>query len=185
MKKFMMAAVALVCTVMIAMSMVSCGNDDNKGGSGKKEPKKLSGAEISYKANVSGTIFEVCDVFVTYYDANGQEQTEKATDTWSKTFIVKQFPAKLGISISLKRKEGVPATDESYTIDTNPTINFTGIAVDGSKTGTPTGVASEKFMSTPLANKLDEWIERIGVSMAVIRNLHTADNNTSLIWEVL
>ena len=180
-----MAAVALVCTVMIAMSMVSCGNDDSKGGSGKKEPKKLSGAEISYKANVSGTIFEVCDVFVTYYDANGQEQTEKATDTWGKTFIVKKFPAKLGISISLKRKEGVPATDESYTIDTNPTINFTGIAVDGSKTGTPTGVASERFMSTPLASKLDEWIERIGVSMAVIRNLHTADNNTSLIWEKL
>ncbi len=179
MKKFFWAATALICIVL-----ASCGSDDNKGNT-KKAPKKLNAAEIVYKADITGSIYDVCDIYVKYYDENGQEKTEKADENWSKTFTVKKFPAMLGMSISLERKKNAELTEQQYTINTNPPISYTGIAVDGSKTGTPTGVASERFMSTPLASKLDEWIERIGVSMAVIRNLHTADNNTSLIWEVL
>lgn len=174
-----MAAVALIC-----IALASCGSDDGKN-STKKEPKKLSGAEISYKTNVTGTIYEVCDVFVDYYDANGQVQTEKVNENWSKTFTVKKFPANLGISISLKRKDGVPATENSYTIETTPSITFTGIATDGSKIGTPSSVASQRFISSPLASMLDEYIERIGNSISIIRNLHISNDNTELYFEIV
>ena len=43
-------------------------------------------ADISYKAIISGSILDVCDVLVKYYDENEQEQSEKANDNWSKTF---------------------------------------------------------------------------------------------------
>lgn len=49
----------------------------------------ISSADISYKAIISGSILDVCDVLVKYYDENEQEQSEKANDNWSKTFTDK------------------------------------------------------------------------------------------------
>ncbi len=175
MKKFFWAATALICIVL-----ASCGSDDNKGNT-KKAPKQLNAAEVVYKSNITGTIYDVCDVYVKYYDENGQEKTDKADENWSKTFTVKKFPAKLGMSVSIKRKQGVELTEDAYTVNTNPSISFTGIAVDGSRTGTPSGVASERFMASPMASKLDEWIARIGSSMTFQRVMHLTDNNTNLI----
>jgi len=177
MKKFMMAAVAFICIVL-----ASCGSDDNKGNT-KKAPKKLNAAEIVYKADITGSIYDVCDVYVKYYDENGQEKTEKADENWSKTFIVKKFPAMLGMSISLERKKNAELTEQQYTINTNPSISYTGIAVDGSKTGTPTSIASKRFTSSPEADRLDEHIENICSTMIFHRKLHLDNEKTQLYWE--
>ncbi len=177
MKKFMMAATAFICIVL-----ASCGSDDNKGNT-KKAPKKLNAAEIVYKADITGSIYDVCDVYVKYYDENGQEKTEKADENWSKTFIVKKFPAMLGMSISLERKKNAELTEQQYTINTNPSISYTGIAVDGSKTGTPTSIASKRFTSSPEADRLDEHIENICSTMIFHRKLHLDNEKTQLYWE--
>lgn len=136
----------------------------------------ISSADISYKANVSGSILDVCDVLVKYYDENEQEQSEKANDNWSKTFTVKKFPAKLGISISLKRKNGVPAIESSYTIEVSPIVNYTGIKVDGSKTNPCTSTV--KTTSIIPVDKLDHFIE--GLSFSIIHNLQLTDDKTNL-----
>ncbi len=110
MKKYFMTLAAALCCAMTTTVFTACGSDDDS----PKDSAKLISAEWTYEASVEGTLFELCDVSVTYKDENGQEKTEPVTGTtWSKTFTVKNFPFNSSIKLNATRNN-VAATAESY-----------------------------------------------------------------------
>ena len=100
-----MTLAVVLCCAMTTTVFTACSSDDDS---------KVTAAEWTYEANVEGTLFELCDVSVTYTDENGQEKTEPITGTqWNKTFTVKNFPFNSSIKLNFTRNK-VAATAEKY-----------------------------------------------------------------------
>ena len=111
MKKFFYMSVLVL---MAALTMTSCGSDDDKKGDEPSEPTSKS---ISYEASVtfSQDMINICDVTMTYKDSDGKSVTETVTSTtWSKKVNVKKLPAVVGAKCDFKLKNGVQLTKESY-----------------------------------------------------------------------
>jgi hypothetical protein len=107
MKKFFFMSVLVL---MAALTMTSCGNDD-----GKDEPGSSKGT--TYKAGVTfaGDILDICDVTMTYKDAEGKSVSEKVTTTgWNLAVDVKKLPATVGVRCDFKLKEGVQLNKDKY-----------------------------------------------------------------------
>ncbi len=107
MKKFFFMSVLVL---MAALTMTSCGNDD-----GKDEPG--SSKSTTYKAGVTfaGDILDICDVTMTYKDAEGKSVSEKVTTTgWNLAVDVKKLPATVGVKCDFKLKDGVQLNKDKY-----------------------------------------------------------------------
>lgn len=107
MKKFFFMSVLVL---MAALTMTSCGNDD-----GKDEPG--SSKSTFYKAGVTfaGDILDICDVTMSYKDAEGKTVTEKVTSAgWSLGVDVKKLPATVGVKCDFKLKDGVQLNKDKY-----------------------------------------------------------------------
>ena len=112
MKKFFYMSVLVL---MAALTLTSCGSDDDKQ---KDEPTPTS-KTINYEASVTFTqdMIDICDVTMVYKDADGKTVTETVTSkTWNKKFTVKKVPALVGVKCNLKMKDGVQLTKEKYDI---------------------------------------------------------------------
>ena len=109
MKKFFYMSVLVL---MAALTMTSCGSDDDK----KDEPKPTS-KSVSYEATVTFAqdMIDICDVTMVYKDGDGKTVTEAVkSTTWSKKVNVKKLPAVVGAKCDFKLKNGVQLTKESY-----------------------------------------------------------------------
>ena len=125
MKKFFYMSVLVL---MAALTLTSCGSDDSK-----DEPSGSKTIVYSASVSFSQDMIDICDVTLTYKDADGKTvaETIKST-TWSKTFNVKKLPAVVGAKCDFKLKDGVQLTKDKYDIVSSITHNVT---VDGAKKG--------------------------------------------------
>ena len=115
---------------MAALTLTSCGSDDDK----KDEPKPSS-KTIVYDASVTfpQDMLDICDITLTYKDGNGKSVTETVSSTkWSKNVTVNKLPAVVGVKCDYKLKDGVQLTKEKYDFIVELRHNVT---VDGVKKG--------------------------------------------------
>ena len=111
MKKFFYMSVLVL---MAALTLTSCGSDDDK----KDEPKPTS-KNVSYEATVTFAqdMIDICDVTMVYKDGDGKTVTEAVkSTTWSKKMSVNKLPAVVGMKCNYKLKDGVQLTKEKYNI---------------------------------------------------------------------
>ena len=126
MKKFFYMSVLVL---MAALTLTSCGSDDDK----KDEPSMSK--KVSYEATVTiaQDMLDICDVTITYKDSDAKTVTEAVTSTtWNKKVDVKKLPAVVGMMCNFKMKNGVQLTKEKY--DLVASINHT-VIIDGAKKG--------------------------------------------------
>lgn len=126
MKKFFYMSVLVL---MAALTMTSCGSDDDKKGD---EPTSKS---ISYEASVtfSQDMIDICDVTMTYKDSDGKAVTETVTSTtWNKKVKVNKLPAIVGAKCDFKLKSGVQLTKENYDLVAELKHN---VMINGAKKG--------------------------------------------------
>ena len=103
MKKFMMAAVALICMTMTSVALSSCGDDDDDKGN---DGSQFSTAVLDFTLITSDETLAVFDVTAEYYD-NGKLQSEKLTQSTFKKTVKAALPANLGARLFFNVKSGV------------------------------------------------------------------------------
>ena len=103
MKKFMMAAVALICMTMTSVALSSCGDDDDDKGN---DGSQFSTAVLDFTLIPSDETLAVFDVTAEYYD-NGKLQSEKLTQNTFKKTVKASLPAYLGARLLFNVKSGV------------------------------------------------------------------------------
>lgn len=120
----------LLAVCVLSMSLVSCGNDEPKGGD--PTPAKIKSVECSIKVKFL-ELGEVADITITYFDETGASKSEVVTtETWEKKFTTSTFPIKLTPTIFITAKTGTPSK-EKYDILCKSTISYTSIRTDGSE----------------------------------------------------
>ena len=106
-----------VLVLMTALTLASCGGGDDKQ---KDEPTPTptpTSKTVTYEAtaNFSQDVIDICDVTMSYKDADGKTVTEAVkSTTWSKTVSVKNLPTTVGVKFGVKMKSGVNLTKEKY-----------------------------------------------------------------------
>ena len=106
MKKFMMTLAAVLCCAMTTTVLTACGGDDKDTPGSDNTPVT---AQLISEFAPSEDMLKYMDVTVEYYDASGSIQKETITEAWTKTVRAK-IPAKLGIHVTIKLKDGVDVT---------------------------------------------------------------------------
>ena len=105
MKKILFYSIALLtaCTMMM-----SCQPKDEP--QGPEQPQdttevKPAGVLFFYQFDVTDDMRDVSEIIVSYYDKDGNVQTEKLADsnTWTKT-IISGYPTKFGVKVNLALK---------------------------------------------------------------------------------
>ena len=104
MKKYLMAAVALICMTMTSAALLSCGDDDDDKGN---DGSQFSTAVFDFTLITSDETLAVFDVIAEYYDANGKVLNEKLTQSTFKKTVKANLPAYLGARLLFNVKSGV------------------------------------------------------------------------------
>ena len=126
MKKFFYMSVLVL---MAALTLTSCGSDDDE-----KQKDEPTGT-VAYDATVSLSqdLIDICDVTITYKDADGKTATEAVKSTsWNKKFTVKKLPAVVGAKCEFKLKSGVQLTKDKYDLSA---LLYHNVTVNGAKKG--------------------------------------------------
>ena len=131
MKKFFYMSVLVL---MAALTLASCGSDDEKKKDEPSEPTPTS-KSVSYEAtaNFSQDVLDICDLTMSYKDSDGKTVTETVTSTtWTKKVTVKNLPSTVGVKFGIKMKSGVELTKDKY----DATITLVNdVIVDGKSKG--------------------------------------------------
>jgi len=148
----------LCCAVVCIFTFSSCKKDANDPQTPEQSEQKTTvkpvAARMDYTLNVTDQMREVADINVSFYDKDGQLQTEQLTsNTWNKVMEA-ALPAKLGVQVKLALKADFDSTRydvftalrnyhyEAYCIDAD------GKKCDAGETGdinTPVPMASDKI----------------------------------------
>ena len=172
----MMTAVALIC-----MAMASCGGDDKN--DKKASEKTIAAAEVVYSANITGNLTDVCDMYISYCNAEGQWQREKATQPWNKTVVVRIFPAKIGIKFEAMRKDNAELKEATYDIVATPTISYQARDANGAYLGSkgqPTIAATQLNAG---ADKLEEFIYNLNNGSEYTGTLYLSDDKKKMYYQ--
>ena len=161
MKKFMMAAVALICMIMSTTVLTSCGSDDNKTET-TQPTKKPVYALINYAVELTDDMFKYGDFTVEYYDSDGMVQTEKLTEKrWVKRGTRAKLPAKLGMRLKVQMK---PDADPSEVTSVQVCREYAytyGLEYDNGDITTIENFDTEsKSKRTIAGNELADWFTR-------------------------
>ena len=158
MKKNLMTLAAVLCCAMMTSMFTSCTKDDNVDPTPADDTKPVAGI-MNYSLTVGDDMVNYLDLTIEYYDAAGKVQSEQMTQkTWTKK-VKAALPAKLGMRLNLKLKNGVdPSTiakfTESYTyaFEVYP-VNKSEKMLEGGKGG------SSSITLSIGGDKLAEWAE--------------------------
>lgn len=161
MKKILFRGIMLLtaCTML----MVGCKKDNSQ----QQEPDqptqptkaKLVSAVLEYSLEVNDDMRLAADFTVSYFDANGQVQTEKLTsNSWSKTMNA-ALPAKLGVRVVAVQKEGFnPADYETMTMLKSYSTTTYCLDENGNKVGKEIGGVSSSL--TLAGEKVPAYFEK-------------------------
>ena len=166
MKKTLFYSIALLtaCTML----MVGCQPKDEPQTPGQTEnpqdttdvkPEvKPAGVLFYYQFDISDDMREAGEYIVTYYDKDGQVQTEKLTDgtTWKKA-IIAGYPTKFGVKVNMALKADFDPTKyevfnalrsyqyKAYCVDEQGNELKGGKATSYTSPATPINMASDKI----------------------------------------
>jgi hypothetical protein len=133
MKKMLYKAMALMLSMAMCVSFVSCGDDDD-------EPAVVDPTIVAVTANyvvaLSNDYYSLWDVQVTYTTASGTK-TEPITADWSKTETftdANALPSSVVFSVEAKPKSTVPTLvdDQIYSLAAAYSVSVFGLKSDGS-----------------------------------------------------
>jgi hypothetical protein len=134
MKKMLYKAMALMLSMAMCVSFVSCGDDDDD-----DEPAVVVPTVVSVTANyvvaLSNDYYSLWDVQVTYTTASGTK-TETITADWSKTETftdANALPSSVVFSVVGKPKSTVPTLvdDQIYSLAAAYSVSVFGLMSDG------------------------------------------------------
>ncbi len=141
MKKFFFMSLAVL---MAALTLTSCGSDDDKKGDEPMQPTDKS-VEYYVSAQFDQVVLDICDITVNYKDASGKNAQEKVTSTtWSKTINPNGLPVQMGVNFVYKVKED-KMTQNSYT--------FSATLTQVAKIGSATRNLGEKILDLNNSSK--------------------------------
>jgi len=118
MKKYFLISLA---TIMAAMTLSSCGDDD-KGTEEKKseESKEMvaAKAEVTYLVDLGANTLEFANVEVTYTDEKNESKSIMMTEkqwTLKRTLTASQIPADFSLKVTFEQKgSATPEDDKDY-----------------------------------------------------------------------
>jgi predicted small secreted protein len=158
MKKFFYMGVLVL---MAALTLTSCGSDDNK----KDEPSEPTptSKSVSYEATASFSqdVLDICDLTMSYKDSDGKTVTETVTSTtWTKKVTVKNLPSTVGVKFGIKMKSGVELTKDKY--DAIITL-VNDVIVDGKSKGNTSPKVVSQSQGVRAANVADILSKKDGM----------------------
>lgn len=159
MKKFFYMSVLVL---MAALTLASCGSDDEKKKDEPSEPTPTS-KSVSYEATASFSqdVLDICDLTMTYKDSDGKTVTETVTSTtWTKKVTVKNLPATVGVKFGIKMKSGVELTKDKY--DAIITL-VNDVIVDGKSKGNTSPKVVSQSQGVRAANVADILSKKDGM----------------------
>ncbi len=149
MKKMLYKAMALMLSMAMCVSFVSCGDDDDDDDEPVVAPTIVS-VTANYVVALSNDYYSLWDVQVTYTTASGTK-TEPITSDWSKTETftdANALPSSVVFSVVAKPKSPVPTLvdDQIYSLAAAYSVSVFGLKSDGS-----TAALADKNYSTSLS----------------------------------
>lgn len=133
---------AMLLFVAATMLTVACSKENNGGNSGSGESSfTMAKADVTYRITIESSSVEALrkayDVFIDFYDANGQIQTSTEVNAdnlnWNKNLTLTTFPAWYGAQFRLVPKSDLSGVAEDAKFNFNATfeVNGTGTSTTG------------------------------------------------------
>ena len=189
MKKKLFCGIMLLsaCTIL----MVSCKKDKDEPQTPEQTTTQQTtvqpvGALLDYQFEVTDEMREVADFTISFYDKNGQLQTEQLTSNKWDTIIVTTLPAKLGVQVKAALKANFDATQYN-TFRALKKYTYIAYAIDqnGKKIGTEPSFTNNTGTDMA-ADKIEGFFDKYK-DKAFLQVLYTFDekgNKTFLsTWE--
>ena len=172
MKKFMMTLAAVLCCAMTTTVLTACGGDDKDTPGPDNTPVT---AQLLSEFKPSEDLLKYMDVTVEYYDASGSIQKETITGDWTKT-VRARIPAKLGIHVTIKLKDGVDvSTIDKATMGYKTNFVANNLNAANEKVDPERREWPESSLVVP-GNKIKEYVERHKDNLYSV--LYVFDGNT-------
>jgi hypothetical protein len=139
MKKFLLAVLTMMCAMTVTTAFTACGDDDDGDKGVTPQTVEIQSIDATYSVIVTEQMAQLCDYTVTYYNKDNELSTETVTwkiengqALWTKTTNSTKIPAKFGLKLIAKVKEGVQL-DDVYVNNVNPignSLHVQGISKD-------------------------------------------------------
>lgn len=164
MKRILLKPLAIMMSMVMSFSLVSCGDDDDSGGT-SGDDKTVAYYEATYSADLSDTWFDFFDVTITYTNMAGEETSELIE---MNTSHVIQIPANVApdavnFKIHVTRKANGPAIDEnqSYKFESEARLWVQSYLKDNTKSGFSSGdVLPQTQTSTIKGTNLEKFLQK-------------------------
>lgn len=118
MKSTLFKTLAIIMGMMMSLSLVSCGDDNDDE---PKNPKTVVSATANYLALVGTGYQAIYDVTVTYTDANGVEKSVQMEKSFEQEVTIPgdKLPSDIVLKVEGKIKSTLPEMpdDQIYTLD--------------------------------------------------------------------
>lgn len=176
MKKFKYLLMAIIA-VTFSFSFSACGDDNND--EPQTDPVRTS--KIAYSLTVTDDVFSAADITINYIGMDGVEHSEAMTNkTWSKTFSQNKFGVSAGVSVSMKLKDGVELTKETYRVGYS--FSFTAESTENGKVIASQGSPRSSEMTISAAN-VEEYLKRKSFRAALKIDAEGKISDTELPWQ--
>lgn len=166
MRSNLFKSLAIIMGMMMSLSLVSCGDDDDNdepGDSGNQ--KEVSYYDVAYMTNLHDDWFDFFDVSITYVGTAGTEVTEpiESNKSFSAKIDAKVAPSSVCFKIHVTPKATYP------TVDPDKAYHFTGEAQilvstylkDNTKAGVSGSFIPSSTQGVTIGgNKMDQFMER-------------------------
>lgn len=154
-----------MCLITLCV-ISSCKKNDDK-----SPENSFSDFKLAYSATITQDMIDYADVSFTYYDAEGNQQTETVTTTqWTKSISITKSPIKAGIKLNSKRNTAKITKDN---FDTRCTISCNLLYKKNSTDQNPSAVCGKSFGSHTTGIKAG-YEEQV-----VSTNLNLADGSST------
>lgn len=180
--KSFLAALIVICA-MTTTVFTACGDDDDNINNSVDDNKPVAAVMVC-ELTVGDDMFNVLDLTVEYYDANGQVQSEQMTaKNWKKTVLAK-LPATLGARLKIQVKNGIdPASLDVFTEDVKYAYSVNPVNASGKEQSGGQAYISHPTLDMP-GDKVADWVAKH--SNGLVKFLYTVNSNgqvTESTWQ--
>lgn len=162
MKSTLFKTLAIIMGMMMSVSLVSCGDDEDN--NEPADPKEIVSYEVTYLADVTKDYLDYFDLTLTYLDASGATKTEVLTGKKSFTVDVPAnvMPSKVTFTVHAKRKTTLPAIDNDKIYEFGSNCQ---LLVNKQFRDKTTGLVGGSVLPVPgkhpiKGDKLEQWLEK-------------------------
>ncbi len=159
MKKYLMAATALMLLTVSSVSLTACSSDDDDNTSNPATDTTPVAAVMDYALTVGDDMLKTLNLTVEYYDTDGNMQTEALTAKEWKKSIKTKLPATLGLRLKAQLKDGIaPATIETFTAAYSYSYNGYAVSATDKVVGNVVNYGTESTLAMQ-GDKIPTWLE--------------------------